>query len=47
LLHEPEVPERLREEAAQDPMARMQIPPEQGRLMALLVQLMSVSRVTN
>jgi caffeoyl-CoA O-methyltransferase len=36
-LREPEVLRRLREETASHPLARMQISPEQGQLMALLV----------
>lgn len=35
----------LREETARDPMARMQIAPEQGQFMALLVQLMGARRI--
>ncbi len=38
-LREPEVLARLREETAALPMAGMQIAPEQGQLMALLVRL--------
>lgn len=36
---------RLREETARDPMARMQIAPEQGQFMALLVQLIGARRI--
>lgn len=39
-LREPAVLQRLREETAADPMAAMQISPEQGHLMSLLVGLM-------
>ncbi len=35
----------LREETARDPMARMQIAPEQGQFMALLVKLTNASRI--
>jgi len=38
-LREPEVLRRLREETALDEMARMQVAPEQGQLMSLLVEL--------
>lgn len=38
-LREPGVLERLREETARDPMARMLSAPEQGQFMALLVRL--------
>ena len=43
-LREPELLRRLRDETARDPMARMQISPEQGQFMALLVQLMGARR---
>lgn len=43
-VQEPEVLAALRRETAQHPMAQMQIAPEQGQLMALLVQLMGVRR---
>jgi len=43
-LRESALMTRLREETAGDPMARMQIAPEQGQLMALLVQLMGARR---
>ena len=43
-LRESPLMRRLREETARDPMARMQIAPEQGQLMALLVQLMGARR---
>jgi len=40
-LREPELLARLRAETAQDPKARLQISPEQGQFMALLVELIS------
>ncbi len=43
-LRESDLLARLREETARDPMARMQIAPEQGQFMALLVQLMKARR---
>jgi predicted O-methyltransferase YrrM len=43
-LRETEVLRRLREETAGDPMAQMQISPEQGQFMALLVQLMGAGK---
>jgi predicted O-methyltransferase YrrM len=43
-LREPEVLRRLREETAMDRMARMQIAPEQGQFMALLVRLLAARR---
>ncbi|NEO85860.1 MAG: SAM-dependent methyltransferase [Spirulina sp. SIO3F2] len=43
-LREPEVLQKLRNETAQLPMSRMQIAPEQGQFMALLVQLMGAQR---
>ena len=43
-LREPEVLRRLRKETAQDRMAEMQIAPEQGQFMALLVQLLGARR---
>jgi predicted O-methyltransferase YrrM len=39
-VKEPALLGRLREETAQDPLANMQIAPEQGRFMALLVELL-------
>ncbi|NEP11831.1 MAG: methyltransferase domain-containing protein [Symploca sp. SIO2C1] len=39
-LREPEILTQLRQETAQLPMGRMQIAPEQGQFMALLVQLL-------
>lgn len=44
-LREPDVLRRLREETAAMPMSQMQIAPEQGQFMALLVQLMGARRV--
>lgn len=41
-LREPELLTRLRTETAEDPMARMQVSPEQGQFMALLVELAGV-----
>lgn len=43
-LREPEILTQLRQETAQHPMGKMQIAPEQGQFMALLVQLMSTLR---
>lgn len=43
-LREPELLQQLRRETAQHPMAQMQIAPEQGQLMALLVQLMGATK---
>lgn len=43
-LREPALLARLREETARDPLARMQIAPEQGQFMALLVQLMGAKK---
>lgn len=43
-LREPEVLRELRVETAKHPMARMQISPEQGQFMALLVNLMAARR---
>ena len=43
-VHEPEVLVALRHETAQHPMAQMQIAPEQGQFMALLVQLLGVTK---
>jgi predicted O-methyltransferase YrrM len=44
-LREPEILRRLREETADHPLARMQIAPEQGQFMGLLVHLMGAKRV--
>ncbi|HKQ25040.1 MAG TPA: class I SAM-dependent methyltransferase [Burkholderiales bacterium] len=43
-VREPDVLRRLREETARDTMSRMQIAPEQGQLMQLLVRLMGAQR---
>ena len=43
-LHESEVLQKLREETAQHPMSQMQIAPEQGQFMALLVRLLGVKK---
>jgi predicted O-methyltransferase YrrM len=43
-LREPESLRQLRQETAGHPMARMQIAPEQGQFMALLVQLMRAEK---
>src|SRR5205823_6972642 len=43
-LREPPILARLREETAQHPLANMQIAPEQGQFMALLVWLMGVKK---
>ena len=43
-LREPEILCQLRAETAQHPMAVMQIAPEQGQFMALLVQLMGAKK---
>lgn len=43
-LREPPLLARLREETAADPMARMQIAPEQGQFMAWLLRLMGARR---
>jgi predicted O-methyltransferase YrrM len=43
-LREPDILRQLREETAKLSMARMQISPEQGQLMALLVQLMGAKK---
>lgn len=43
-LREPDVLRRLREETAGQEMARMQIAPEQGQFMALLLRLMGARR---
>ena len=44
-LREPEILRRLREETANHPLARMQIAPEQGQFMRLLLQLLGARRV--
>lgn len=43
-LREPDILRALREETAKDEMARMQIAPEQGQFIRLLIQLMQVRR---
>ena len=43
-LREPEILAELRQETAQQPMSQMQIAPEQGQFMALLVQLMGAKK---
>lgn len=43
-LREPEVLRQLRQETANHPMAMMQIAPEQGQFMALLVQLLAATK---
>ncbi|NBB86399.1 MAG: methyltransferase domain-containing protein, partial [Bacteroidetes bacterium] len=43
-LREPEVMRRLRAETARHPKSEMQIAPEQGQFMALLVRLMGATR---
>ena len=43
-VREPDILRRLREETGRDSMARMQIAPEQGQFMQLLVRLMGARR---
>ena len=43
-VREPDILRRLREETARDSMARMQIAPEQGQLMQLLVRVIGARR---
>jgi caffeoyl-CoA O-methyltransferase len=43
-LREPEILQQLRQETANHPHANMQIAPEQGQLMALLVQLLGAKK---
>ncbi len=43
-IREPDILRRLREETAADEMARMQIAPEQGQFMTLLLHLMGAKR---
>jgi len=43
-LREPEILTQLRQETAELPMGRMQIAPEQGQFMALLVQLLGAKK---
>jgi len=42
---EPEILRQLREETARHPMAAMQVSPEQGQFMALLIQLMGAKKI--
>lgn len=44
-LREPEILRELRQETAQHPQGQMQIAPEQGQFMALLLQLMGAKKV--
>ncbi len=44
-LREPDILRRLREETALHPMANMQIAPEQGQFMALLVRMLGARRI--
>ncbi|HEY9645484.1 MAG TPA: class I SAM-dependent methyltransferase [Chroococcidiopsis sp.] len=43
-LREPDILQKLRQETAEHPMSQMQIAPEQGQFMALLVQLMGAKK---
>lgn len=43
-LREPEILRQLREETASHPLATMQIAPEQGQFMALLVQMLGATK---
>jgi len=43
-LREPDILEQLREETAKHPMGMMQIAPEQGQFMEMLVQLMGATK---
>ena len=43
-VREPALLQQLRTETAKHPMARMQIAPEQGQFMALLVQLLGAKK---
>lgn len=43
-LQEPELLQKLRQETATHPMSQMQIAPDQGQLMALLVQLIGAKK---
>ncbi|BAY16970.1 O-methyltransferase family protein [Anabaenopsis circularis NIES-21] len=43
-VREPEILTQLRQETAQHPMGRMQIAPEQGQLMSLLVKLIGAQK---
>ena len=44
-LREPEILQRLREETARHPRSAMQVSPEQGQFMALLVKLIGVRKM--
>jgi len=44
-LREPEILRQLREETSNHPMGRMQIAPDQGQFMALLIQLIGAKKV--
>lgn len=44
-VREPDILRRLREETAQHPESQMQIAPEQGQFMALLVRMMGARRI--
>lgn len=44
-LREPEILRQLREETANHPMGRMQIAPDQGQFLALLIQLIGAKKV--
>lgn len=44
-LHEPDVMHRLREETARLPEHNMQIAPEQGQFLGLLVELTGAERI--
>jgi predicted O-methyltransferase YrrM len=44
-LREPEVLQKLRQETAAHPRSQMQIAPEQGQFMALLVELLGAQRI--
>ncbi|GAB1544241.1 class I SAM-dependent methyltransferase [Scytonema sp. NUACC21] len=43
-VREPEILTKLRQETAQHPMSRMQIAPEQGQLLSLLIQLLGAKK---
>jgi len=43
-IREPDILRRLRQETAADPLARMQIAPEQGQLMSLLLKLINARK---
>jgi predicted O-methyltransferase YrrM len=43
-LREPDILQQLREETAKHPMSMMQIAPEQGQFMQMLVQLMRATK---